>query len=128
MEMHTGMTAHVVLLARIGKEVGLGAGLDTGIEERETMLRYDRIVIVTRDDLKFALQVLGLADEAALGIAFRIILWCAHIALAVHHLVPFPVDNRASGNTYLKDIPSVKLLGIMLCLPVQNCNGRFRYR
>ena len=32
------MASHVVLLARIGKEVGLRASLDTGIEERQTML------------------------------------------------------------------------------------------
>ena len=33
MEMDAGVAPHIVLLAGIGEEVGLGAGLDAGIEE-----------------------------------------------------------------------------------------------
>ena len=33
-QVDAGMAPHVVLLARVGEEVGLGAGLDAGIEER----------------------------------------------------------------------------------------------
>ena len=96
MEMDTGMTTHVVLLTRVGEEVGLCAGLDTGVEERQTMLGDDSVVVVARDDLESALQILGLVDEAGLGIAFGIRLRGTHVALTIHHLVPFPVDDRAS--------------------------------
>ena len=61
-EMHRGMAAHVVLLAWVGKEVGLGTSLDTGIEEGEAVLRHDGIVVVARDNLQLALQVLRLVD------------------------------------------------------------------
>ncbi len=55
MQMDGGMTTHVVLLAGIGEEVGLGAGLDAGIEEREAMLGHDGIVVVARDNLELTL-------------------------------------------------------------------------
>ena len=37
-QMHALVSAHVVRLARIEKEVGLCAGCDTSLEERQTML------------------------------------------------------------------------------------------
>ena len=62
-EMDAGMTTHIVLLARIGKEVGLRASLDACVEEREAMLGYNGFVVIACDDLQAALQVLGLVDE-----------------------------------------------------------------
>ena len=50
-QMHTGVSSHVVLLPGIGKEVGLGARLDAGVEERQTVLWHDGVVVITRDDL-----------------------------------------------------------------------------
>ena len=70
MEMDAGMTSHVVLLTRIGEEVWLCAGFDAGIEEGEAMLGHDGVVVVTRDDLQFAFQILRLVDKAGLVIAF----------------------------------------------------------
>lgn len=51
MEVDAGMTSHIMFFTRIGEEVGLGARFDTGIKERQTMLRYNRIVVVACDDL-----------------------------------------------------------------------------
>ena len=68
------------------------------------MLGNDGVVIITRDNLQFALQVLGLADEAGLLIPLGIILWCTHITFAIHDLVPFPVNDRTTSHTYLEDI------------------------
>ena len=104
MEMDAGMTSHVVLLTRVGEEVWLCAGFDAGIEEGETMLRHDGVVVVACDDLQLAFQVLRLVDETGLGIAFGIRFRSSHIALAVHHLIPFPVDDRTSGYTHLEHI------------------------
>ena len=74
MQMYTGMTAHVVLLAGIGKEVGLRASLDAGIEEREAVLGHDGGVVVACDNLQLALQVASLADEARFGVALGVVL------------------------------------------------------
>ena len=49
--MNAGMSSHVMFLTRVGKEVGLRASLDTSIEERQTMLGYDGIVVITRNNL-----------------------------------------------------------------------------
>ena len=46
MQVDTGMSPHVVLLARVGKEVWLRAGLDAGIEERQAVLGHYCVVIV----------------------------------------------------------------------------------
>ena len=102
--MDTGVTPHIVLFAGIGEEVGLGAGLDAGIEERETVLGHDGAVVVARDNLQLAFQVACLADKAALLVAFGVLLRGVHIALAVHHLVVFPVDDGAAGHADLEHV------------------------
>ena len=103
-QVDAGMTAHVMLLAGVGVEVGLRAGLYAGVKEREAVLGHNRLVVVSSDDLQTAFQVLGLADEAALGIAIGIVLRRAHVALAVHHLIPLPVDDGSSCDAYLEDV------------------------
>ena len=81
MEMNTRMTTHIVGLARIGEEIGLCASLDTSIEERQAVLRHHGVIVIACDNLQFALQILGLRDQTALGKALRIAFGCAHIAL-----------------------------------------------
>ena len=81
MQMYAGMTTHIVLFARIGKEIRLGASLHAGIEERQTVLWHHRRIVVTRDDLQLAFQILGLGDEAGLRVAFRVVVWCTHVTL-----------------------------------------------
>ena len=93
-----------MLLAWVGKEVGLCAGLDAGIQETQAVLWYHSVIVITRDNLQLTLQVLGLADQTALGITLGVILWGTHIALAIHHLIPFPVDHRTACYTYLKHV------------------------
>ena len=104
MQMYAGMTTHIVLFARIGKEIRLGASLHAGIEERQTVLWHHRRIVVTRDDLQLAFQILGLGDETGLRIAFRVVVWCTHVTLAIHHLIPLPVDDGTASHTYLEDI------------------------
>ena len=104
MQMNTGMAAHVMLFTRVGEEVWLSACLDTGVEERQTMLGYHRRVVVPRDNLQLTFQILGFAYETDLGIAFGIILGGAHIALTIHHLIPLPVDDGASGHSNFKHV------------------------
>ena len=103
-EMDAGMASHIVFLAWIGKEIGLGASLDAGVEEGETVLGNNGVVVVTSNDLKLAFQVLGLADEAALGIAFWVVLRRAHVALAIHDLIPLPIDDRSTSYANLENV------------------------
>ena len=58
--MNTGVSFHVVSLTRIGEEVWLSASLDARIEEGETMLRYNSVVVIASDNLEFPFQVLCL--------------------------------------------------------------------
>ena len=106
--MHAGMSPHIVLLTRIGEEIGLRARLDTGIEERQTMLWHYRIVVVTGDNLQLALQVLRLVEKARLLITLGVVLGGTHIAFAIHHLIPFPVDDGTTGHTDLEDVRIVR--------------------
>jgi hypothetical protein len=58
--MNTGMSSHVVFLTRIGKEVWLCASLDASIEERQTMLGNNSVVVLACDNLELSFQVLCL--------------------------------------------------------------------
>ena len=102
MEMGTLMTAHVVGFTGIGKEVGLGAGGDTCLEKGEAVLRHDGRVVVASDNLELALEVFCLVDSLLLLAMQRVCLRSIHIAFAIHHLIPMPVDNRTAGNTNLE--------------------------
>ena len=51
MQVHTLVPHHIVPLARVSEEVGLGACLDTLLDEHEAVLRHYGGVIVTSDHL-----------------------------------------------------------------------------
>ena len=59
-EVYAVSTLHVVSIARIGEEVGVGVGIDAGTHEGEGMLRHTHGVISSVDDEKAALEVLRL--------------------------------------------------------------------
>ena len=102
--MHLVGAEHVVPVAGVEEQVGLCAGIDAGTDEGEGVLRHAGGVVVAQDDLQATLQVLGLRQQAGRGIALGILLRRVHIALAVHHLVVFPVDDRSAGHAHLEDI------------------------
>jgi hypothetical protein len=51
MQMGALMTSHIVGLAWVHEEIGLRAFLDTGGNERQTVLWHNRGIIVTGDNL-----------------------------------------------------------------------------
>ena len=53
-------------------------------------------------DKQLTLERSSLVDEACLLEALGIVVYVVHIALAIHHLVPLPVDYRATCNTHLE--------------------------
>jgi hypothetical protein len=57
------MSSHIVLFPRIGEEVGLCAGLDTGIKKRETVLGYDCVVMIASDNLQTTIQIASLVEK-----------------------------------------------------------------
>ena len=107
MQVYALATAHVVWLAGICEEVRLSACLDASLDELQAMLWHHGLVVETLDYLQLALQVLGLAQQRSLLISFRVGLRGVHVSLTVHHLIPFPVDDRSSSHTHLEDIGMV---------------------
>ena len=68
------------------------------------MLRHHSGVVQANDNLKTSLEVCSLVDEARLLIALGIGLRCVHVALTVHHLIPFPINDRTASDTHLEHI------------------------
>ena len=99
MKMSALMASHVVRLARIDEEVGLGTGCDTCLQEGEAVLWHHGHIVQALDNLQLALQVLGLIEQGCLLVTLWVGLWGIHITLAIHHLVPVPVDYRTAGYT-----------------------------
>ena len=50
-QVHALMPHHVVSLARVSEEVGLGTSLDALLDEHKTVLRYYGRIIVSCDNL-----------------------------------------------------------------------------
>ena len=96
MEMCGLMSPHVMRLTWINKEIGLCAVLYALLDKGQSMLWHDNRIIESDDDLQFALEVLGFGKQARMGITVGIGLWSVHITFAIHHLVPFPVNDRAT--------------------------------
>ncbi len=104
MQMSALMTSHVVRLARIDEEVWLSACCDTSLEEGEAVLWHYSHIVQALDNLQLALQVLCLIEQGGLPVTLWVGLWSVHIALAIHHLVPVPVDNRTACYAYLEHV------------------------
>ena len=68
------------------------------------MLGHDGGVVQADDDLQPPAQVFGLVEQAGLGIAVGVGKGSVHVALAVHHLVPPPVNHRPAGDTHFENI------------------------
>ena len=64
-QVHALVSTHVVPLARIDIEVGLGASGNTGLEERISMLRHYRGIVEADNNLQPAFQVFCLRDKAS---------------------------------------------------------------
>ena len=104
MQVHALVAHHVVALARIDVEIGLRSGGDAGFQETVGMLGNYRRVIEADDDLQAALEVGSLVDQAGLLVALGVGLRGVHIALAIHHLIPLPVDDGTAGDTHLEHV------------------------
>ena len=104
MQMSALMTSHVVRLARIDEEVWLGACCDASLEEGEAVLWHYGHIVQALDNLQLALQVLCLIEQRGLPVTLWVGLWGVHIALAIHHLVPVPVDYRTACYAYLEHV------------------------
>ena len=101
MQVHTVSSHHVVLVTGINEKVGIGARIHTGFHERQGMLGHARVVVVVVDDEQVPLQLAGQLFEVTACVAFGIGLWRIHVALAVHHFVILPVDDRPAGHAHL---------------------------
>ena len=93
----------IVFSAWVREVIHLNLVLDALADEIQAVLPEHGIVDGALTDEQFALQVLGLVDEACFRIALRIALHGIHIALSVHDFVPFPVDYRTACDSDLED-------------------------
>ena len=69
------VAAHVVGLAWIYEEVGLGAGGDARFQERVGVLWEHHGVVQALNDLQAAFQVFRLVEQTCLFVAFGVELW-----------------------------------------------------
>ena len=102
MQVGALVPAHVVGLAWVRKEVGLCAYFNALLQEVQAVLWHHNGVVHACYYLQFSFQILGFRQQTALGIALRIVLWSAHVAFALHHFVPLPIDNGTACNAYLE--------------------------
>ena len=93
---------NIVLGAGIGEVVELGSILDTLLDETQAVLPDNGVVDRSLADEKLALEVGGVLDEACLLETFWIRLRSVHVALTIHNLVPFPVDDGSACDSYLE--------------------------
>ena len=68
------------------------------------MLPHHGVVDGALADEEFRFQVFRAGDQRSLRETFRVRGLRIHIALAVHHFIPFPVDHRAAGHRHLEHV------------------------
>ena len=102
--MDSVFSTYVMLVTWVREVVHLYIVLHAFAYETEAVFPYDYRVDCALADEKLAFEVLGLVDEACLRISLRIGVRVVHIALAIHHFIPFPIDHRTACNAYLEDI------------------------
>ena len=95
-QVYAVAACHVVSVAWIDEEVGVGVGIDAGAHEGEGVLGHTDRVVPAVDDEEAAFEVLGFVEQGCAAVAFRIALWGVHIAFAIHDFIESPVDDRAS--------------------------------
>ena len=104
MKMYSVLAHYIVLSAWVREIVNLYVVLDAFADEAQAMLPYHHRINRSLADKKFSLKVFGFVDESCLGISFSVNFRVVHITLSIHHLVPFPVDDRSSGHSHLEDV------------------------
>ena len=104
MQMDAGMTTHVVRLAWIGEEIGLCASLDTGIEERQTVLRHYRRIVIARDDPEQVFTCISALVERVF-----ITLPHAHVIVASTYLGWIP--SFISSLPFQKEVRMIQKIG-----------------
>ena len=102
--MYAVFADDVVLVAGVGEVVYLDVINYALADEAQAVLPQHYGVESALADEQFAFQILGLVDERGLGKALGIGGLGLHIALAIHHLIPLPVDHGATRNGYLEHI------------------------
>ena len=106
-QMGTLMTSHIVRFARVDEIIGLSTIQYALVQERTSVLGYHCGIIFSDNDLQSSFQVLGLGNQAGLGVSLRIGLRGVHVTLAVHHFIPTPVDDRTTSYAYLEYVRMV---------------------
>ena len=95
---------HVVSVAGIDEEVGVGVGIDAGAHEGEGVLGHADGVVAAVDDEEAPFEVLGFVEQGGAAVAFGVALRGVHVAFTVHDLVEAPVDDGTACHTDFEDV------------------------
>ena len=106
--MDAVFSADIVLGTRIREIIQLDIVLDTFADKAQTILPDNSLVNRTLADQKLAFQILRLINQGRLGESLRIGLHRVHVALAVHYLVPFPINHRSTGDSDLESLRIIR--------------------
>ena len=101
-QVDTIASEHIMAVARIHKEIGLGPGINAGTEETDAVLRDTSGVIGANDHFQASFQISGSQLSGWRSCSLRVGLWSIHVAFAVHYFVVSPVDDRAAGYSYFE--------------------------
>lgn len=102
--MYAVASQNVVLMSGIDKQIGIGACIHACLHERKRMLGYAGVIVVIVDNEQMSFQLSCEVLQVALFITFGVCLRGVHIALAIHYLIIFPVDDRSAGHAYFENL------------------------
>ena len=99
----------VVVVAGIYEVIQLLAVVDAVLDEDEAVLPHHHGVGGAVDHQELAFKLVGLVLKAGQLVAFGVLLWCVHVALAVHNLIVLPIQHGTASHAHLEHFGVVDL-------------------
>ena len=103
-QVHTLGTDDVVVIDGVREVFHLDAVGHGLAHELQGVLPYDRVVLAAVHHQQRAFHILDFREDVGGGVALGVLLGRVHVALAVHDLVPGPVDHRTAAGGRLEGL------------------------
>ena len=113
--MDSPASEDIVFGARVREVVQLDVLLDASLDKAQAVLPEHSVVDGSLADEKLAFEILHVVKKACLSESVRIGGFSVHVTLAVHDLVPLPVDDRTAGHA---DLECLRMIAPVLGSPV----------
>ena len=101
-QVDTIASEHIMAVARIHKEIGLGPGINAGTEETDAVLRDTSGVIGANDHFQASFQISGSQLQVGVLVDFGVGLLFVCVFLSVDCFLLRPVDDRAAVYSYFE--------------------------